>query len=430
MNFTLKNTERITEVLRDVDAEKLLLSACCKNPDALAEAMEAGITPEWFAIPLHQRIWEVVLKLDVTGSTTLDLDVGLHFTEERVEVMDVLFTNETGARWKPYLAKVTDAYRRRQILTIGRKLQDAAQSDEFESSDQILELADGDLTALTIEDQSTLATGAEIVERTWENLLSRQKSGGIFGVPSGLGRLDAMTQGWQPGQLITLAARTGVGKTSFSVELALAALKKNHRTLYFSLEMTSEQVMERMLANVSEVPTVQVTDNTISKEQDEELASARRFLSQAPLVMDDSGSITVAGIRAKARKEARRGLDLIVVDYAQIVKPENARDPREQQVGKIAHGIKMLAKELRVPIILLAQLNRDAADNRMPRITELRESDKLAQDSDLVIALWKKDEDPLKYKVSILKQRQGRCGTIDVQFRTSIQKFTPAPVLS
>lgn len=429
MSFTLSNTET---TIRDADAERGLISAVCKNPNALAECMEAGATDDWFAVPLHQNIWEVIRKFDITGSTTLDLDVILAFgDEERHSVQGVMDSNETGTQYKPFLLKVRDAWRRRKILGIGLKLQEAARSPEFETADQIVEIADKDFTALTMEDAVTLEKGSEVVERTWENLILRQESGSVSGIPSGLSRLDAYTHGFRPGDVGVVAARTSVGKTAFSIELALGALKAGESVLYFSLEMTNDQVMERMIANHSEIPIVQILDKTLNDTQELTLSASRRWLSNAPLMMDDNGSITVSGIRAKARKQARKGLGMIIIDYAQLIRPEDPRVPREQQVATVSKSIKALAKELRVPIIMLAQLRRSADEaNRMPRLSDLRESGSLEQDADIVMMIWRKDDDPAKTRVSIAKQRQGRCGTIEVEFKPSIQKFMPAKLLS
>lgn len=431
MSFTLSSTET---TIRDADAERALISAVCKNPDALAECMEAGASDDWFAVPLHQNIWEVVRRFDITGSTTLDLDVILAFgEEERHSVQCVMDANETGAQYKPFLLKVRDAWRRRKILAIGLKLQEAARSPEFESADQIVEIADSDFTALTMEDAVTLEAVREVVERTWENLRIRQEVGSVDGIPSGLSRLDAYTHGFRPGDVCVVAARTSVGKTAFSIELALGALKAKESVLYFSLEMTNDQVMERMIANHSEIPIVQVVDKTLNETQELKLLESRKWLADAPLWMDDNGSITVSGIRAKARKMARKGkgLGMIIIDYAQLIRPEDPRMPREQQVATVSKAIKALAKELRVPIIMLAQLRRSADEaNRMPRLSDLRESGSLEQDADIVMMIWRKDDDPAKTRVSIAKQRQGRCGTIEVEFKPSIQKFMPAKLLS
>jgi len=398
----------------------------------MADAMEGGVQTEWFTVPIHQEIWECILRLDIKGSMTLDIDVMLEFGEDkRMDVTQILNSCESGVQFKSFFRKVKDATLRRRILNLTMKLQDACHSSEFDTAEQILEVADREITALTVEDEITLEKSNVVADRAYENIKIRQESGGVYGIPSGISRLDGMTCGWQPGDVTLIAARTSVGKTALGIQLAIGALKANKRVLLFSLEMTNDQVMERMLSNVSRVPIRIVVDNTCNETQKNEFITAKNWLHSSPLMMDDDGSITVGGIRAKARKLARRGLDMIVIDYAQLIRPEDGRQSREQQVANVSKGIKALAKELRIPIIMLAQLKRTADEqNRKPRLSDLRESGSLEQDADLVLMIWRRDDDPEKTVISITKQRQGRCGDVDVNFKTSTQEFLPAAMLS
>lgn len=415
------------------DAERGLLSCVAKNPDALAEVIESNVVEEWFTKPIHQEIWRVIKKLDVKGSVTLDLDVAMEFSNEnRINVMDILNSCETSASFKTFFDHTKDCYRRRQILRMSMKLQEAVGNPEFETADQIIEVADREITALSMAEEVTLEDAETVVVKTWENLKARQESGGgVDGIPSDINRLDQLTHGWHDGDVVLVAARTSVGKTAFSIELALAGLKARKKVLYFSLEMTNDQVMERMLANHSGVPIQIIVDKTCNNEQEMKFHESRKWLSESGLFMDDNGSLTIGGIRAKARKLARRGLDMIVIDYAQLIRPEDSKMSREQQVAQVSKGAKALAKELKVPIIMLAQLRRSADEaNRKPRLSDLRESGSLEQDCDLCIMLWRKDDDPDKTKITVAKQRQGRCGTVDVQFKPSIQKFLPNPTLN
>ena len=190
--------------------------------------------------------------------------------------------------------------------------------------------------------------------------------------------------------------------------------------------MQNESVMERMLASVSGVPIRVMVDKVMTEGQELAVSEAKSFFRSSKLYMEDDGNMTVATIRAKARKLARKGLDMIVIDYAQLIRPEDSRVSREQQVSSISKGIKNIAKELKIPIVMLAQLKRDADEfNREPKLSDLRESGSLEQDADLVLMLWRKGDDPEKETMlSVSKQRQGRTGKVDLCFRPSIQKFT------
>ncbi len=426
------STLRNTKTTSDPDAERGLLCCVCRSTDTLVDAIEGKVAATWFTKNLHQRIWQKIEELEEKSTETLDLDVMLEFEEgERGQVQQILGSCDTPVQFSSFFARVRDCWKRREILKLSMKLGEAVGSEEFESAEQILEVADREVTALTVEDEVTLESAQVVVRNTWENILSRQGTGGLYGIPSGIPRLDNLTCGWHSGDLALIAARTSVGKTAFSIELALAALRKGRKVLYFSLEMTNDQVMERMLMNESQVPLRFVIDKTCTTEQEKRFSDARSWLGSAPLTMDDDGSITVSGIRAKARKVARKGLDMVVIDYAQLIKPEDPKMRREQQVANVSKSIKALAKELKIPVIMLAQLNRTADEkNRKPRLSDLRESGALEQDADVVMMLWRKDDDPEQTKISITKQRQGRCGDVEVQFKTSIQRFVPAPILN
>ena len=235
-----------------------------------------------------------------------------------------------------------------------------------------------------------------------------------------------MTCGWHENDLITLAARTSVGKTAFSIELALSALRAGKTVQFFSLEMVNESVMERMLANVSEVPVRVIIDKVMTRGQEEAVEKAKHFLSNSKLYMEDAGDMTVSTIRAKARKLARKGLDMIVVDYCQIVRPEDARIPREQQVASITWGLKALAKELKIPVIMLSQVNRNADQtNQCPKLSDLADSDRVGRDADVVLMLWRKknDKGDAETFIEVAKQRNGRLGPVELEFMASKQKF-------
>jgi replicative DNA helicase len=209
--------------------------------------------------------------------------------------------------------------------------------------------------------------------------------------------------------------------------LALEALRAGKIVQFFSLEMQNESVMERMLANQSGVPIRVMVDKCMTESQRDAVENAKSFFQHSNLYMEDDGNMSVATIRAKARKLARKGLDMIVVDYAQLIRPEDPRASREQQVAMISKGIKMLAKELGIPIIMLAQLSRNAdQQDTCPKLSDLRESGSLEQDADLVLMLWRKSipsKDEYHHVVTVAKQRNGRLGPVDLDFKASVQQF-------
>ena len=299
------------------------------------------------------------------------------------------------------------------------------------NSTDLINEADKSLTEISVDNVESTKTSAEVASSMWQNLMERREVNGMSGIPSGLSKIDSMTYGWQPGEMIVIAARTSVGKTAFGCELTLSALKNQKRVLFFSLEMKAESVMQRLISNISEVPTQLIVEQTASSAEELRYQKAIEWVGSSDLWIDDRGMVNSAQVRAKARKFARKGLDFIVVDYCQKLSPLDPRCSREQQVAEVAGSMKALAMELNIPVILLSQLNRGADEtNRKPRLSDLRESGALEQDADLVILLWRKNDDPAETIISISKQRQGRCGDVPVCFKPNIQKFTPPPVLN
>jgi replicative DNA helicase len=417
MNLEIKNY--------DTDIEAGLLGCIGKNTENWADALERGFSPEWFMNPLHYRIAEQMLSEDKKGKEVDDISIAFSMPEEsRAEVIEAFDRVETTAHFNKFLEEIEGLWLKRKTIEACHGIIQMA-SERGSRALDVVEKGGSEFSQLSLKEKSKLKTGAEVVQAAWEGILERQKVGGVNGVPSGIKSLDKMCCGWQKNDLITLAARTSVGKTAFSIEMALGALRAGKTVQFFSLEMVNESVMERMLANVSGVPVRVMVDKVMTEGQIKAVEKARQFLSVAPLFMEDAGDMTVSTIRAKARKLARKGLDMIVVDYCQIVKPEDSKISREQQVSSITWGLKTLAKELKIPVIMLSQVNRNAdGTNACPRLSDLADSDKVGRDADLVLMLWKKDDgSETKTFIEVAKQRNGRLGPIELDFKASLQKF-------
>lgn len=423
MNFA------ITETKTDTQAEQGLISTIVKDANLIDDCIDAGVSVDWFTSPYCQQIWLAIQDCDKT-SDVIDVDIMLQFdAEERGWVTDILHSCETSAGFGRYFDKCKDEFRRRQLRKIVLEVSDLI--EEQVPTDSIIEAADRDLTSMSLETKDTTRSASDVVDSMWENIQKRMEVDGMSGIPSGLSELDRMTFGWQPGDLVVLAARTSVGKTAFGCELALSALKNNKNVLFFSLEMKAEAVMQRLISNVSEVPLGYIIDKTARPEDLNKYQEAMMWMKSKNFWIDDRGMINSAQVRSKARKLARKGLDFIVVDYAQKMSAIDPRMPREQQVAEIAGSMKALAMELNIPIIMLSQLNRGADElNRKPRLSDIRESGAIEQDADVVALLWRQNDDPDQTVISISKQRQGRCGDVEVCFKPKIQKFTPRPKLS
>jgi replicative DNA helicase len=265
------------------------------------------------------------------------------------------------------------------------------------------------------------------------------KKGELTGITSGFKDLDAMTFGFQRQEMIVIAARPSMGKTSFALNIAeAAALPKAGReaapVLIFSLEMSASQLALRMLCARSRVNMKLLRDGLVSRDGHEinALGQAAEEFKKAPILVDDSSNLTIMEMRAKARRiYARRKLGMIIVDYLQLCSGSDPRAPREQQVAEVSRGLKAMAKELDVPVLVLSQLNRSSEkENRTPRLSDLRESGSIEQDADVVLMLSRPKDADEKFQTAagaadliVAKQRNGPVGDLKLTFLQEITRF-------
>jgi replicative DNA helicase len=268
--------------------------------------------------------------------------------------------------------------------------------------------------------------------RAIEDLYARKEI--ITGVPTGFEKIDELTSGLQPSDLIIIAGRPSMGKTSFALNIAqFASLEGQTPVAIFSLEMSKEQLAFRLLASEAKVDSQRLRKGFLGETDWPKLTTAAGRLSEAPLFIDDTPAITVLEMKAKSRRQAAdpAGLGLIVVDYIQLMRAGGYRDNREQEISEISRSLKALAKELKVPVIALSQLNRKVEDrtNRRPQMADLRESGAIEQDADVIAFIYrdevynKSDDNPEKGIAEIIigKQRNGPTGIVRLAF---LEKFT------
>ncbi|MGD9128383.1 MAG: replicative DNA helicase [Planctomycetia bacterium] len=280
----------------------------------------------------------------------------------------------------------------------------------------------------------------DVLLETFELIDHRMEHGGATGVPTGFTDMDNLTGGLHPSELIILAARPSMGKTAFATNIAEnVAIDANEPVLFVSLEMARQELAQRMLASQGKIDGIKFRSGMMSHGDREKLVAASAKLSQAPLYVDDTPTRTMAEIAACARRIKRRnGLSLIVIDYLQLISPENSNDPRQEQVAKIARRLKGLARELRIPILCLAQLNRQVEqgtgkESRRPRMSHLRESGAIEQDADVVMFVHREEYYYHKREeaeaagvagqgdIFIAKQRNGPTGDVKL---TWLHKYT------
>ena len=261
--------------------------------------------------------------------------------------------------------------------------------------------------------------------------------GQISGVPSGFADLDQLTTGFQPSDLVVLAARPSVGKTSLALNIAENAAVREGKTVgVFSLEMSKEQLVLRLLSSVASIDSQRLRSGFLEELDFARIAPALQSLSDAPVFIDDTPSISTMELRTKARRlQAEHGLDLLIVDYLQLMQATStSRDAnRVQEVSEISRGLKALARELRIPVIALSQLSRqpEMRESREPRLSDLRESGAIEQDADLVLFLWREKERAAEegesegevINLRLAKHRNGPTGEVKLWFRKSQTRF-------
>lgn len=292
-------------------------------------------------------------------------------------------------------------------------------STAAEAISQLQSELNGELYKLS--DESTVSEMADSMDPYLELLEERKinaeknadNAEGLQGIPSLLPSLNKYTTGWLPGQLITIGARTGVGKSVFATNCALAAAKAGKSTLFFSLEMGDVEIKDRLLASMTGIPMNVLKQGSLSPEDMRTLQAAKKDVDAMRLQLDTDPKVTVDAIRARALRRAQspEGLDFIIVDYLQLITPTGRFFSRQEAVADLSRNMKLLAKQLQVPIMVLVQLNRESKDDEdnLPRMSNIKESGAIAQDSDIVILLHREAslDDAIPHTLVLLEKQRG-----------------------
>ncbi len=327
----------------------------------------------------------------------------------------------------------------RRLISTSTSLIEKSYSNEFSDVEALIDFAEGEILKVG-EEKSTngLIGSMEIVKASIEKIeeLYKRKTD-VTGVPTGFHELDKMTSGLHGGELTIIAARPSMGKTAFSLNLAShMTLRAKKSVAYFSVEMGKESLMMRLLAGESKISMGELRNGRIQDASWPKLIQAAGAISDAKLFIDDTSGISPFEIRARCRRlKAQHQLDCIMIDYMQIMQLKQRVDSREREVSEISRSLKAIAKELNVPVIALAQLNRsvEGRSDRRPMLSDLRESGSIEQDADVIMMLYRDDyydkDDPDKQgnaEVIIGKQRNGPTGTVKLKFDAKTNKFRDA----
>lgn len=409
------------------EAELCVLGSILIDNDAVLSVSEF-LRPEHFYNENYGKIFEAMLSLFEDR-----MPIDLVTVSEKLKELGLLkkiggkaflvrLANEvpTAANVESYGRIIKSLSAKRELISATSRISEKA-FDESLPTDQLLDLAEQEIFSLSQKHIKNIPVSLkEVLTASFDRLDELQKLGtGLRGVPTGFKMLDNLLAGMQDSNLIILAARPGVGKTSFGLNIARAvAVEKKMPTCYFSLEMSKEELVDRLLVRQGLIDAWKLKTGQLSDNDFAVLSEAMGELAEAPLYIDDTPGLTVTELRTKARRlQVDKGIRFMVVDYLQLMHG-HTKDNRVQEVSEISQGLKNLARELKVPILALAQLSRAMeARGGKPRLSDLRESGSIEQDADVVMFLHREDEEARELVTcSIEKHRNGPTGNFNLFF--------------
>jgi replicative DNA helicase len=426
---------------QNIDAEEAILGGILLDPEAMSRVLEI-LRPEAFYISAHQEIYRAAIALQAQGRPTdlMSLTSWLHdhgLLEKvggQARLAELVDRTISAVNIDQYAQLVMEKYLRRKLIQVGNEVAQLG----YETNtplEKVLDQSEQKIFNVTqARPQQSLAATADILTTTFSDIESRSLGLVLPGISCGFYDLDAMTQGFQRSDLIIAAGRPSMGKTSFVLNIArnIAAFHKLPIAV-FSLEMSKEQLVYRLLSSEAQVESGRLRSGRISQNEWEPLGHAISVLSQLPIFIDDTPNISVAEMRSKSRRlqaEQAGALGLILVDYLQLMEGSGS-DNRVQELSKVTRSLKGLARELQVPIIALSQLSRgvESRTNKRPMMSDLRESGSIEQDADLVMMLYRDEyynpdtPDRGIAEVIITKHRNGPVGTVKLLFEPQFTRF-------
>ncbi len=334
----------------------------------------------------------------------------------------------TAAHVEHYGRIVKDAATKRSLMSVASKLVEVS-LDEGLAADQVLDRAESEIFSLSQKSLSKAFTSVrDTLAESFDRLDELHKSGGgIRGVPTGFPDLDNALAGMQQSNLLILAARPGVGKTTLAMNIAqYVAVELKRPVGFFSLEMSREELVDRLLVAQADIDAWKLKTGKLSEEDFSKLSDAMGVLAEAPLFIDDTPALSVLEMRTKARRlQVESGLDLLVVDYIQLARSRNLEN-RVQEVSEISQGMKNLARELKIPVLALSQLSRavETRGGKKPQLADLRESGSIEQDADVVMFLWREDDEKMEnIMLDISKHRNGPLRSVPLHFKGDRIRF-------
>lgn len=444
-----KKQNELGNLPKDIEAEEAVLGAILVSAEVLVKVVEL-LKPEYFFKIAHRYIYEAMLelfnsneKIDIVSvSDVLNTNMKLEQVGGRAFINDLCYKTVTTSNVAYYAKIIQEKAIKRSLINAGSEIVSLGYdvNPVGESLDSAQKVIYDVAAQKTMND---LVPVKKLVFDTYDKIEYRYNhKDELLGVRTNFFDIDVMTNGLQKSDLIIIAARPSMGKTTFALNIAQnVAIKEKTPVAIFSLEMSKEQLMQRMLCSEAEVDTQRLNTGNMQQKDWEKIANAMNSFAQAPIYVDDTSGCTLTDIRAKCRKLklAEPKLGLVVIDYMQLMEGSGKED-RMQQISAISRGLKTLARELDLPVIALSQLSRspEARTDKRPMLSDLRESGAIEQDADIVIFIYRdeyykkidNEEEEMTKAVSkgeseiiIAKHRNGPVGTVKLLFQGNITKF-------
>ncbi|WP_082920517.1 replicative DNA helicase [Rhodococcus sp. YH3-3] len=428
---------------QDMTAEQSVLGGMLLSKDAIADVLEV-LRPGDFYRPAHQSVYDVILDLysrgepadPVTVSAELDRRGELRRIGGAAYLVTLTQTVPTAANAAFYAEIVAEKSVLRRLVDAGTRIvQYGYAGTEGQDVAEVVDRAQAEIFEVT-ERRTTedFVPLTELLQPTMDEIDSIASRGGIsLGVPTGFKDLDEITNGLHAGQMIIVAARPGVGKSTLGMDfLRSCSITHGMASVMFSLEMSKTEIVMRLLSAEAKIKLGDMRSGKMTDDDWTKLARRMSEISEAPLFIDDSPNLTMMEIRAKARRlKQKHDIRLIVIDYLQLMSSGKKVESRQQEVSEFSRSLKLLAKELEVPVVAICQLNRgpEQRTDKRPQVADLRESGSLEQDADMVILLYRPDaterDDPRGGEADLIlgKHRNGPTATITVAHQLHLSKF-------
>ncbi len=431
---------------QNLEAEQSILGGLMLDREALDQIGDLLFAEDFYK-PGHQKIYAAIKELHsktqpidiITVTNVLQAEGTMEMVGGPEYLISLLDKTISSANIASHAKIVREKSLLRKMILTNSKLIERAYDSDFVDVESFMDSAESEIFKLSENKAQTGLVGSmEIVKASIQKIeeLYKRKAD-VTGLATGFTELDKMTSGLHPGEMTIIAARPSMGKTAFSLNVAQhIALRGKKCIAYFSLEMGKESMMMRMLSAEARVNMGEIRNGKIQDSAWPKLINAASALSEASIFIDDTPGMSPFEIRSRARRlKAEHGLDCIMIDYLQLMSMKQKFSSREQEVAEISKNLKAIAKELQIPIIALAQLNRgvEGRSDRRPMLSDLRESGSIEQDADVIMMLYRDDyydkEDPDKQghaEVIVGKQRNGATGTVKLRFDAKYNRFRDA----